>query len=71
MFTEHSFLSCRFGSIYVAFDIEYAPNATEPNSKLIATVKRGKLGTLKVNPNSLVITELGKICEQFCLSGEA
>ena len=42
------------------FDVNFHPNATHPNAKLKATVSRGTIGTLKVNPDHLVIKELGE-----------
>ncbi len=58
--TDYSFCSCSFGSLKADIRLDFIRNATLPNRRLLATVRRGYLGDLKVNPDSLQITKLGK-----------
>ncbi|XP_065058300.1 fibrillin-1-like isoform X6 [Rhopilema esculentum] len=65
LFSSIEVVSFRFGSVLATFDINFYPNATHPNAKLKATISRGIIGTLKVNPDYLVIKELG-FCSPPC-----
>ena len=50
-----------FGSVQSVLDIIFRPNDTGGTDRLIASVRRGQLGRLKINPNAFKVFRLGMI----------